>query len=33
MVCPGGGYGILAVNHEGYFVAKKLNETESWLPN
>jgi acetyl esterase/lipase len=26
MVCPGGGYGILAINHEGYFVAKKLNE-------
>jgi acetyl esterase/lipase len=26
MVCPGGGYGILAVNHEGHFVAKKLNE-------
>ena len=26
MICPGGGYGILAINHEGYFVAKKLNE-------
>lgn len=26
MVCPGGGYEILAINHEGYFVAKKLNE-------
>ena len=26
MVCPGGGYGILAINHEGYFVAQKLNE-------
>jgi acetyl esterase/lipase len=26
MVCPGGGYGILAINHEGYNVAKKLNE-------
>jgi acetyl esterase/lipase len=26
MVCPGRGYGILAINHEGYFVAKKLNE-------
>ncbi len=26
LVCPGGGYGILAVNHEGYPVAKKLNE-------
>lgn len=26
MVCPGGGYGILAINHEGYYVAKKLNE-------
>lgn len=26
MVCPGGGYSILAINHEGYFVAKKLNE-------
>lgn len=26
LVCPGGGYHILAINHEGYFVAKKLNE-------
>ena len=26
MLCPGGGYRILAINHEGYFVAKKLNE-------
>ena len=26
MVCPGGGYSILAINHEGYYVAKKLNE-------
>ena len=26
MICPGGGYGILAINHEGYFVANKLNE-------
>ena len=26
MVCPGGGYKILAINHEGYYVAKKLNE-------
>ena len=26
MICPGGGYSILAINHEGYFVAKKLNE-------
>jgi acetyl esterase/lipase len=26
IICPGGGYGILAINHEGYFVAKKLNE-------
>ena len=26
MVCPGGGYHILAINHEGYFVANKLNE-------
>jgi acetyl esterase/lipase len=26
LVCPGGGYGILAINHEGHYVAKKLNE-------
>ncbi len=26
MVCPGGGYSILAINHEGYYVAQKLNE-------
>jgi len=26
IVCPGGGYSILAINHEGYFVANKLNE-------
>jgi acetyl esterase/lipase len=26
MLCPGGGYSILAINHEGYFVARKLNE-------
>jgi len=26
MICPGGGYSILAINHEGYFVAKKLND-------
>lgn len=26
IVCPGGGYSMLAINHEGYFVAKKLNE-------
>lgn len=26
MICPGGGYGILAINHEGYPVAKKLND-------
>jgi acetyl esterase/lipase len=26
MVCPGGGYRILAINHEGHFVAKKLND-------
>ncbi len=26
IVCPGGGYNILAINHEGHFVAKKLNE-------
>jgi len=26
LVCPGGGYAILAINREGYFVAQKLNE-------
>ena len=26
LVCPGGGYSILAINHEGHYVAKKLNE-------
>lgn len=26
MVCPGGGYSILAVNHEGTYIAKMLNE-------
>ena len=26
LICPGGGYAILAINHEGYNVAKKLNE-------
>jgi acetyl esterase/lipase len=26
MVCPGGGYGILAINHEGRLVATKLND-------
>jgi acetyl esterase/lipase len=26
MICPGGGYGILAVNHEGRDVAKLLND-------
>lgn len=25
MVCPGGGYGILAVNHEGTYIAEMLN--------
>jgi acetyl esterase/lipase len=25
LLCPGGGYGILAINHEGYDVAKLLN--------
>ena len=29
MVCPGGGYGILAVNHEGTDVAKMLND-DGW---
>lgn len=26
IICPGGGYGILAIGHEGYDVAKRLNE-------
>lgn len=26
IICPGGGYGGLAINHEGYVIAKKLNE-------
>jgi len=26
VICPGGGYGILAAGHEGFDVAKKLNE-------
>ncbi|MDR0385564.1 MAG: alpha/beta hydrolase [Prevotellaceae bacterium] len=26
VICPGGGYGNLAINHEGYDVAKRLNE-------
>lgn len=26
VICPGGGYGILAIAHEGYDVAQKLNE-------
>ncbi len=26
VICPGGGYGILAIAHEGHDVAKKLNE-------
>lgn len=26
IVCPGGGYGILAIDHEGYNVAKRFNE-------
>lgn len=26
VICPGGGYGFLAIQHEGYDVAKKLNE-------
>lgn len=25
IICPGGGYGILAINHEGYDVAKRFN--------
>lgn len=26
IICPGGGYSILAINHEGYNVAKRFNE-------
>lgn len=26
IICPGGGYGILAINHEGYNVAKRFTE-------
>jgi acetyl esterase/lipase len=26
IICPGGGYGGLAINHEGYDVAKRFNE-------
>lgn len=26
IICPGGGYGILAINHEGYDVAKRFNQ-------
>src|SRR5262245_22478963 len=26
VICPGGGYGIVAAGHEGYDVAKKFNE-------
>jgi len=26
IICPGGGYGILAIGHEGYDMAKKFNE-------
>jgi len=26
IICPGGGYNILAMSHEGYDIAKKLNE-------
>lgn len=26
IICPGGGYGILAADHEGYAVAKRFNE-------
>lgn len=26
IICPGGGYGILAITHEGYDVAKRFNE-------
>ncbi len=26
IICPGGGYGILAIDHEGYNIAKRFNE-------
>ncbi|MCZ4225361.1 alpha/beta hydrolase [Pedobacter rhodius] len=26
IICPGGGYSILAINHEGYNIAKRFNE-------
>ena len=26
IICPGGGYGVLAISHEGYDMAKKFNE-------
>ncbi|MEO7801940.1 MAG: alpha/beta hydrolase, partial [Ginsengibacter sp.] len=26
IICPGGGYGILAADHEGYAVAKRFND-------
>ncbi|RYD70973.1 MAG: alpha/beta hydrolase, partial [Sphingobacteriales bacterium] len=26
IICPGGGYGILAIDHEGYNVAKRFSE-------
>lgn len=26
IICPGGGYGVLAIDHEGYDIAKKLNK-------
>ena len=26
IICPGGGYGVLAISHEGYDIAKKFNE-------
>jgi acetyl esterase/lipase len=26
VICPGGGYGILAIDHEGYQVARRFNE-------
>jgi acetyl esterase/lipase len=26
IICPGGGYGGLAIDHEGHLIAKKLNE-------
>ncbi|MDZ7649170.1 MAG: hypothetical protein U5K54_19495 [Cytophagales bacterium] len=39
IICPGGGYSILATSHEGYEVAKRLNEEgiaafvlKYWLP-